>query len=339
MRGVKHCESSFNFTYIGEASIRTIKPSAVYVTGGNSLTLSGRFTQANRFQLTVGDRAMACEVRDSQNAICIASPHSKGAYRLTTSSHSIEIHPECVLRYVDIPSVSNIHPSSGPTYGGTPLVLEGENFEVGMIQCAFARQRVWASVRSSTLCECIAPASVDDGGLKDLRIITTGIDYVLAERGYLYYEPPRIDQIDPTAARVGQVGKITIFGRHFDKECVIKLGTRRVDVSNFVSSTMTVVSMPPIAGTALQGNMTVGISRNGVDFDSLGFGYESTSGFVVMKIEPSVGYVDGGGLIRVEGYGPRRKSVTVYFGTRQASCNMTSEWEASCLSPRGEIGR
>ncbi|EKX40408.1 hypothetical protein GUITHDRAFT_142729 [Guillardia theta CCMP2712] len=339
MQGVKYCESSFNFTYLGEASVQAIRPSAVYETGGTEVTLSGHFMHRVTFELLVGDHAMSCQVQDSDQATCVTPPKLKGVYRLRPSAHSMEINPACVVRYVGLPSVSSIHPTSGPSQGGTRLLLEGEDFEAEMLLCAFARVRVWAEVRSSTVCECVAPASSEGGGRTSLRLVIRDVDYIVGEQSYIYYEPPRIDEIKPSAARVGQEEKITILGRNLDRECGITLGSQRAEVSEYVSSTMVVVLVPGRARSAWQGNMTVGISRNGVDWDTHGFGYEWTSGFVVMRIEPSVGGVDGGDWIRVEGYGYAKEVVNINFGDRQARCNVTSEWEVSCLSPRGEAGQ
>ena len=113
------------------------------------------------------------------------------------------------------PRVQTLLPSSGPTLGGSRVLLIGEGFLVGddgTRLCRFGGWgRVEAHVINDTRATCVAPAAAGEGAVP-VQINSNAQDFSANVANFTYFEPVVLSQLAPPTGPAQGDTRITLYG-------------------------------------------------------------------------------------------------------------------------------
>lgn len=105
-------------------------------------------------------------------------------------------------------------PREGPVKGGTKVIVSGTNFaDTGTIRCSFGGNEVPGKFLSASEVECVSP-QVEQPGYVDLKLAFEE-DMWSTPVKYLYYDVPKIIQIEPTCGPETGYTQIAVHGSGF----------------------------------------------------------------------------------------------------------------------------
>jgi hypothetical protein len=115
------------------------------------------------------------------------------------------------------PTVSQLTPSSGPSYGGNTVTINGSGF-IGAISVAFgALPATDVQVSSPTLLTCVAPA-LNAAGTVDVQVTNeNGTSKITPADAYTYELPPvpTVTSVDPNSTNGDRVVGLEVNGSGF----------------------------------------------------------------------------------------------------------------------------
>ena len=113
------------------------------------------------------------------------------------------------------PRVQTLLPSSGPTLGGSRVLLIGEGFLVGGSDTRLCRFGAWggveAHVTSDTRATCVAPAAAAEGAVP-VQINSNAQDFSANGANFTYFEPTVMSQLAPPTGPTQGDTRITLYG-------------------------------------------------------------------------------------------------------------------------------
>jgi uncharacterized repeat protein (TIGR02543 family) len=159
-----------SFTYTNVPTIKLVKPSQGPTAGGGTLQLTGTsFTPGTT--VTVGGLVCgAVQVTSDTHLTCTLPAHSVGSVTVTVATTGGSANGTYI--YDDVPTLSAVTPSQGPTRGGTQLTLTGTGFIPGMgVTVGGAACRSLA-IQDQTTATCLTPVS--SAGAQSVLVTTPG---------------------------------------------------------------------------------------------------------------------------------------------------------------------
>lgn len=144
------------YTYVAAPTISSLSPTSGPTGGGTSVTISGaNFTGAT--SVLFGGIAATGFTVTSANSIVATAPAGTGTVNVTVTT-SAGTSAGTAFTYVALPTVTSLSPTSGPTAGGTSVVITGTGFS-GTTSVLFgATSAVSFTVNSATQITAIAPS-------------------------------------------------------------------------------------------------------------------------------------------------------------------------------------
>ena len=146
---------------------------------------------------------------------------------------------------VSEPMVSSIDPDSGPTEGGTLVLISGQVFQDGAAVTFDGTAAGSIVVLSATEIECTTPAH--GAGKVDVEVTNpdSGSDTFI--KGFSYIEEaqaPVIDSIDPTQGSVAGGTEVQIYGSNFLPDPTVLFGSSLATPVTFVDSGLVIATTP-----------------------------------------------------------------------------------------------
>jgi hypothetical protein len=167
--------SSSTFTYsTGGPVVTGLSPSTGPVGGGNTVVITGTgFSGATAVQFGSAN-ALSFTVNSDSQVTAIAPPGAAGTVfvRVVTPAGTSSQTVGSQYTYSGGPVVTDVSPRSGPTAGGTTVVITGTGF-TGVTGVTFGGVNAPFTVNSSTRITVTAPARAAPGDVF-VRVVTTG---------------------------------------------------------------------------------------------------------------------------------------------------------------------
>ncbi|MDH2401900.1 IPT/TIG domain-containing protein, partial [Bradyrhizobium sp. SSUT18] len=262
----------------------------------------------------------------SQTVPCTSGVHS------TDTSFTITVN-------LPSPSVTSISPTSGPTAGGTSVVITGANFTgtTGAAGVKFGANNATSYVvNSNTQITAVAPAG--SVGTVDVTVTTNGVTSATsAADHYTYVAAPTVTSVAPTAGPTGGSTTVTIGGTGFvvGATTVNFGGAAGTGVTVNSATSITVTSPPGAAGTV---DVTV-TTAGGTSATSASDKFTYLATPTVTSVAPTTGPTAGSTTVTIGGTGFVIGATTVNFGGAAGTgVNVTSATSLTVTSPPGAAG-
>jgi hypothetical protein len=145
------------------------------------------------------------------------------------------------------PAITSVSPSSGPTAGGTPVVITGVNF-TGAAAVKFGGSDAASYIiDSATQITAVSPAV--SAGTVDITVTTAGgSSATCAADQFTYVPAPTVTGISPTSGPTAGGTSVTITGTNFTGASAVTIGGTAATTVTVVNATTITATTP--AGTA-----------------------------------------------------------------------------------------
>lgn len=233
------------FTYIAptKPAVTMVSPSSGSTAGGDMVTITGTgFTGAS--QVTFGTGTPASFTVNSPTQITATSPAHAAAsvdVRVTTSvGQSAKVAADKFTYVAAVPVITSVSPSSGPTGGGTVVIITGSGFN-GTGQVLFGTTASGFTVNSATQITATSPAHA--AGVVDVRVSASGQSAKSVADKFTYVSAgPTVTSVSPSSGSHAGGTVVTITGTGFTGVTQVLFGAK--------SAGFTVNSPTQISATA-----------------------------------------------------------------------------------------
>ncbi len=160
------------YTYAAAPTITAISPASGPAAGGTTVSITGTdFTGATA--VSFGGTAAASYTVDSSAQISAVAPaHAAGAADVTVTTPGGTATGTGAYTYIAAPTITAISPISGPTFGGTAVIITGTDFTGATAVSFGGTAAVSYTVDSPVQISAVAPAHA--AGAADVTVTTPG---------------------------------------------------------------------------------------------------------------------------------------------------------------------
>lgn len=214
--------------------------------------------------------------------------------------------------FMNVPSISYIEPTLGPSTGGTMVGVYGFNF-TGLARpqeflCRFRSTTIKlpdkiipAFFKSENLVYCASPGGWGSGTAATVGITFNGVDFVEGNSTFNFFQ---IDGVRPRSGpSTGSVKGIEVYGSGFvdnpNALCVldgVESKPLKIEWDRIICP-----MLPSKYGPGFTGKVDFEVSANGVDFKKFEKGFQFYEQPTVSEIEPKSGPSTGNSLLTIYG--------------------------------------
>jgi IPT/TIG domain len=232
-----------------------------------------------------------------------------------------------------VPSVTKLHPTGGPSTGGTSVTVTGTNL-TGATEVHFGSSSASFTNKSARSLKAVAPPGT---GTEDVTVTTPeGTSAVVAADRFTYAtETPVVERVSPVDGKAHGGQKVKIIGSGFTGASAVHFGSR-------LSPSFTISKGTTITAVAPRGFGTVDVTvttSNGTSPASPGDRYEYVGTVPqVSGVSPRTGPAEGGATVTISGEN-MEDAMAVHFGSVEArSFTVNSETSVTAVSPTQSVG-
>jgi hypothetical protein len=333
-------------------SLISVSPTSI--TGPQTLTLTGQnfaptgSILASNVAVTVNGNS--CNVTSATNSTitCNIGSTQAGNYSVVASINGINLfkynkNKDLLFSFLfigvgtvasspiltSVAVVSSVSPTSGSTYGGVVLTINGNGF-------ASSPSNIQVTVGTSTCSiiqttpgqvQCIVPAQGTNAPTATIHVISNGVTFPGSFTfTYSSSSTPTITSISPTSGTAGQ--SLVISGSNFvNGQTSVTIGGTTCTIVSISSSSITcTVASSPAGNQAV----IVSVSSTGKSNSNILFQYA----LQVSTTSPSQGSYGGGQIVTVNGDGFNTSSISVTIcGQPCQSVSVLSNTQLTCVTP------
>lgn len=335
-----------NITYV-DRTLRTKKyvldPSAGSMRGGTVVSILGKHMVATPLVCTFGAQTTSPVYVSSSEVACTA-PTSIAPGRVEVTLTFLD-YEDVVgeFEYRDYLQLESVHPAVANVDGGTSVTVVLEQNSESMsgmsnLSCNIGGINVpaWIHHNSSSV-TCIAPAL--PYGTASIKLADGGQDVSSGDFTLRYIPLPVIVKISPAGGFASGRGDVEVYGHNFiySPDLVCLFGGTLAPYVEWLSPTQLRCTAPKL----LPGVVQVAVSLDGVRFSTASntTTYEVHQDMVIIRLDPQVGYVEGGTTVTVEGNNfPSTGGLECLFGTIVVPATVFNHTFLECLSPSMDVG-
>lgn len=313
-------------------TLTELSPDQGPVAGGAQVTLTGTgFVPGMTVNVDgVTDACKPVTLSSQTSASCIMPAHPAGPVNVTVTNPAGTSGSQ-VFTYDDVPTLTAVSPTAGPTAGGIPLTLTGTAFVSGMTVSVdgVADACKPVTVNSQTSASCTLPPHA--AATVNINVTTPG--GTSGNQPFTYSDVPSLSAISPDQGPTAGGTSITLTGSRFVAGMTVSVGGNPCTPVTIVSSTEARCTTPP--GPA--GPADVVASTGGGSSAPLSFTYDNAPSLTA--IFPDQGPTIGGTPVTLTGssFIPGFTTVDV-DGQPCTKVKVTSDSSLTCNVPPGTIG-
>ncbi|MFJ8448759.1 IPT/TIG domain-containing protein [[Kitasatospora] papulosa] len=309
-------------------TINAINPSQGPTTGGTTVTLTGtgmagatavRFASSNAasFTLISDTQITAVSPARAAGAVAVVVVHPTGNSNSVTFTYVV----------AQVPVITGVAPSNGPTSGGTSVTLTGTGF-TGATTVTFAGAPATSfMVNSPTQITAVTPAG--SAGAAVVTVTTPG--GTSAPNAFFFYAaPPVLNAAAPAQGPTAGGVVVTLTGTNLLNASTVRFGSTNAISFTVVSATQITATAPPGTGSSPITVITPGGTSNPVAFT-----YVATP--TLTALVPSSGPTSAGTVVTLTGTNLASASAVTFGGTA-ASFTVVSDTQITALAPAGPAG-
>ena len=336
--GTSATSSADQFTYQAAPAVSGVSPNVSPVSGGVSVTISGsnfanvsgvKFGAVAASSYTVGSSTSITAVDPSESAGTIdVTVTNTGGTSATGSADR--------LTYQLSPTVSAVSPASGPTGGGTTIVITGNYFtNVTSVSLGGVAATSY-TVNSATQITATTPAHA--ASVVDVVVTSAVGSSVTSSADQFAYDAPAptVTGVSPASGPAAEGTVVTISGTNFSGATSVMFGTT-------AATTFTVNSATQITATAPAESAAL------VDVTIVGPGGTSATGSadqftflpaapVVNGVTPSSGATAGGATVTISGANFTSVQGITFGGAAVNTYTVNSSTQITATSPTHAAG-
>jgi hypothetical protein len=332
------------FTYTPNVVLHSIWPTWGSTLGGTPVTLRGSFFEASRdLVCRFGINKANASFINRTALRCIAPPSAAAAeVDVTVTTNGVDFSSQ-VLKYLYMESalVTDLHPRSGSTVGGSTISISGTNFLLGPATCYFGNRGIPGTAVSMTTILCKSPPSVLNATMAVLVTVIQSNQLAMGSARFQYTHAPNIHRVNMKRGLVAGNGAgllATIVGGPFvnSPHLSCKFDT--------VVSAAQWISASEIKCRAIQnatGVVTVSASNDGIDFGSSSQTSITYFGTLsIVSIHPTSGPMSGNSTVTIRGTQfLLTTAISCRFGVVTVSGTFVNSTTMICITPAAELGR
>ena len=227
------------------------------------------------------------------------------------------------------PVVTGLSPTSGPTAGGTTMILTGTNFSGTTAVTFGATAATGFTVNSATQITATAPAGT---GTVDVRVTTAGgTSATSAADQFTYVNAPTVSAVSPSSGPRTGGTTVVLTGTNF-------AGTTAVTFGATAATGFTVNSATQITATAPAGAGTVDVrvtTTGGTSATSAADRFTYVGAPTVSSISPSSGPATGGTTVTLTGTNFSGTTAVTFGATAATGFTVNSATQITATAPAG----
>ena len=188
--------------------------------------------------LTRKEVAAISPARAGGGAVDVEVVNPDGAASALTGAFTYEDRPA--------PAITSLDPKSGPTIGGTKVVIEGANFGKGASVFIGREPPKDLIVKSATEIHAVVPPR-KAAGVVDIEVAMPGVPRAVMKNGFRYdaTPAPTISSVSPARGGTGGGTELTISGTSFLRETAVLVDGKPVKAVKLVDRSTLEVKTPP----------------------------------------------------------------------------------------------
>ncbi|KAJ1464368.1 hypothetical protein T484DRAFT_3299981, partial [Baffinella frigidus] len=309
-----------------------IEPSRAHIREGTRLVVHGKnFITEGEVTCVFGSMHRSRGVRVDGSRVTCVSPKAgeAGSLELSVVLGGMESNGGSLMLVAqDQAKLLAVHPSRC-SVGGCAVEVVGETLGEDYSVCRFGTQTTAATMVSSLVVRCDAPA-VELPGVVNVEVMSSSGDLWSSELSFTYDPSASVSSVQPSMAHSG--GVVQVVGSNFlpggELEC--RFGEKGRSGATWESSSVVRCQVPSLP----HGEVAVGV-RNYATDDGGDLGRLEITGCCAARgIRPSRGSVQGGTRVTVSGIGIETTDKLVCnFGGVHAVAEVVSTSSVTCESP------
>lgn len=309
-------------------TISTIAPSQGPTSGGTTVTLTGTGMTGSTAVRFGSTNATSFVVNSATQITTVSPAHAAGAVAVTI------VHPtgdsnSVTFTYVvaQVPVVTGVGPSNGPTSGGTSVTLSGTGF-TGATTVTFAGVPATSfTVNSANQITAVTPAVAS--GAAVVTVTTPGGSNA-PDAFFFYAAPPVLNSAAPAQGPVAGGVVVTLTGSSLLNASAVAFGSTNAASFTVVSATQIRATAPP--GT---GSSPITVTTPGGTSNPVAFTYVATP--TLTALVPSSGPTSAGTVVTLSGTNLATASAVTFGGTA-VPFTVVSNTQITAVVPAGPAG-
>jgi IPT/TIG domain/Tyrosine-protein kinase ephrin type A/B receptor-like len=285
-------DSASTFSYAAPTLI-SVTPDHGPIAGGNNITVYGTSFTASSATLTVAGKECIKKFQNHTHIVCEV-PSGTGQDVIVQMTATSQQSNTLVYDY-DVPVITAVTPSNGPTAGGTTITIDGSDLgeeavlTIGGLSCPLT-----ADPQTNTRKKCALPI-----GSGRNKVVSASVLGEVSNLNFLFnYDVPNITSITPsngpTSGTLDSFA-ITVAGSSFGATGLVTVNGKTCSPTGAGHSHSSVECLLP-EGSG--GTVPVVVSVDGQVSESRSFVYDSPD---ITSISPTTGDTSGGTTITING--------------------------------------
>jgi hypothetical protein len=325
-----------NNTYSAVASvssppaITSVSPGSGSTAGGTSVTLSGTGFSSSGNAVVIGG-VSATPSAESSTSITFTTPaHAAGSVDIVvTTADGQSVTSTNAYTYVAAPTTTSVTPNSGPTAGGTSVVIQGTAFTGATAVSFGGSPATGVVVNSATQITAVSPAG--SAGTVSVSVTTPGGTGTLSN-AFVYVAAPTITSVSPAAGPTAGGTSVTVTGTNLSSATGVAFGG--------VAGTITANTATSITVTAPAGAGVVDVAvttAGGVATAVSGYAYAAAP--TISGVSPNTGPETGGTTVTLTGTNLTNASAVTFGGNAATiTANTATSITATVPAGAGSVG-
>jgi hypothetical protein len=327
----------FTFNAASAPSVSSVSPTSGSTAGGTSVTITGSaFTGATAVMF--GAVAAASFTVNSDTSITATSPPEAAAtvditvttYTGTSATSSSD---HFTYNAASAPSVTGVTPGSGPSSGGTTVVITGSNF-TGATAVNFGSVAAASfTVNSDTSITAVAPAEA--AATIDVTVVTYGGTSSTSSADHFTYNSvglPTVTSISASSGSTSGGTAVLVTGTNFSSAGAVLFGTLPAASFTVFSDTL-LLAVAPAQSVGTWDLTVTNATGTSASASADRFSYTSAGLPSVTSLSTSSGDTGGGKVVTLTGSGFTAASAVAFGGVPAASFTIVSDTTLLATSP------
>jgi len=319
--------------YLDPPVVSGVSPSSGPSSGGNTVTITGSGFEDATMQVNFGGATVFVSPDSPTQITATAPAGAVGTVDVTVTS-VVGTSPTSAAdhyTYLPTPAISSVSPSSGPTTGGTTVILTGSNFTGATAVHFGATSAGVFTVNSATQITVTEPAG--SAGTVDITVTTPagGTSATGASDHFTYMAAPTVSSISPTAGPTAGAASVVITGTNFSTASAVHFGAAAAGGFTIDSATQITATSPAGTGTV---DVTV-TNASGTSVTSAADQYTFVPPPTVTGVGPTSGPTTGATSVVITGTNLTGASAVSFGGTAAAGFTVNSATQITATAPAG----
>lgn len=317
-------------------TITSVTPSSGPASGGTAVAITGTNFQAGAVagtEVTFNGVAGTVTAVTSTQITVTTPPGAPGPVliRVTNPSGESTTINGAFTYSGPAPTVDDVTPDTGPSTGGTTVVIDGTGFVSGATVRFGGTLATGVTVNSSTRITAVTPAR--PAGTVTVQVTNPDAQSGSLLNGFTYTPAaaPTVSTVSPTSGSTGGGTPVVITGTGFVNGATVRFGTANATSVVVTGSTQITAVTPAHAAGTVSVQVTNPDGQSGTRASA--FTYVTTPTPTVTSVSPNFSPLAGGVVVTITGTNFQPGAVASFGGTNSPSTVYVSANQVQAVAP------